>query len=76
MLIVRFDRRSLDRQMEAYKKRSSNLTPFYRAASNYMVGQTQQRIKQGVSPDGSPFAPLSPLTIARKRREPAKYTEK
>ncbi len=38
-----------------------------------MVDSTQQRMRQGISPDGTPFAPRSPVTLARYAAEGKKY---
>lgn len=38
-----------------------------------MVLSTKTRMSKGISPDGSPFAPRSPVTLARYARENKKY---
>lgn len=39
---------------------------FLRALGQQQIERTQTRIRQGVTPDGTPFAPLNPLYAASK----------
>lgn len=43
----------------------SDLTPYYNIAGEIILDSTVQRFKQGVAPDGTPWAPKSESTIRR-----------
>jgi len=56
------------RRLKRTAAQARNLRPAYQAMGNYLVGQTQQRIKREVSPNGIAFAKLRPKTIEAKQR--------
>lgn len=43
-----------------------DLTPAYQDIGEYLVQSTKNRFAAGEAPDGTPWAPLSPVTVARK----------
>lgn len=45
-----------------------NPQPLFRAWANYLEGVAVQAVRTEIEPFGSPFAPLSPVTVARKTR--------
>lgn len=53
----------------------SDLTPFYQEAGEILTESTKQRFVSGVAPDGSGWAPNSPVTISRKGRKPPLWGE-
>lgn len=46
-----------------------DMTPVMRSYAEYLVKETDERFKKEVSPDGTPWMPLSPLTVANKARQ-------
>lgn len=42
-----------------------DLTPIHEEIGEYMIRATKQRFVEGVAPDGTPWAPKKPATIAR-----------
>ena len=69
ILTIKMDAAQLTRDLGAIAQRSKNLRPVYQAIGNYLVGETQDRIKQETSPDGTPFAPLALATRQAKERK-------
>ena len=68
VLTLSVDDRLLRVKLKGMNARVRNLRPFYKSVGNYMVGRTQDRIKDERSPDGTPFAPLSKSWIRRKEK--------
>ena len=50
------------------KRRMGNLTPVMDAVGGILQSGTQQRFVDQRGPDGSPWAALSPVTLARRRK--------
>lgn len=48
--------------------RGQDLQPAFAAIGEYLLGSNQNRIDQGVTPDGEAFAPLSEVTKSRKKK--------
>ena len=46
--------------------RIEDLRPFYAAASELMLDQTQSRFREQRAPDGAPWAPLAASTVKRR----------
>jgi phage virion morphogenesis protein len=68
MAILRIQIRAedLERRLGQIAQRASNMRPAYQAIGNYLVGETQDRIKRETSPDGTRFQPLAAATVRRK----------
>jgi phage virion morphogenesis protein len=68
MAILRIEIRAedLERRLGQIAQRASNMRPAYQAIGNYLVGETQDRIKRETSPDGTRFQPLAAATVRRK----------
>lgn len=47
----------------------SDMTPAMQEIGEMLVASTQDRIAAGQQPDGTPFAPRSPVTLSRYARE-------
>ena len=61
----------LNKVESAFKQlidRGDDLHPAMSAIGEYLLGSNQDRMEQGVTPDGEAFAPLSDVTIARKKK--------
>lgn len=50
-----------------------DLTPVMNEIGRFLVISTQDRMAEGKSPDGSPFAPRSPVTLAAYERRGQRY---
>lgn len=51
----------------------TDLSPVMQDIGEYMVMSTQDRMSKGLTPDGTPFAPRSPVTLARYAARGEKY---
>ena len=47
----------------------STLNGALRAIGEILISTTRERIQDGVSPDGTPFTPLSPVTLEIRRKK-------
>lgn len=70
--MIRIDYRTeeTDRLLDELRRRMGNLRPVMEAVGQVIQSGTQQRFIDQAAPDGTPWAPLSPVTIARRRRGP------
>lgn len=59
-----------DREVLAALQRlvGASLEPAFRDIGEYLINSTQERFERQESPDGTPWAPLSPKYQARKRK--------
>jgi len=55
---------------------TENLEPLYRDIGEYLLPAHQDRIAQGVTPDGEPFEPLSPEYLHSKRKRNSRGADK
>ena len=46
-----------------------DMTPIMKSFSEYMVGRTDDRFRNEKAPDGTPWTPLSPITVKRKKEQ-------
>jgi len=65
-LRVQIKAEDLDRRLGQITARAANMRPAYQAIGNYLVGETQDRIKRETSPDGTRFRELTAATVQRK----------
>jgi len=57
-------------RLREISSRVSNLSPILRAIGDRVVEQTKRRFEsQGPAPDGTPWAPLKPATLAAKKHK-------
>lgn len=55
-------------RLREISSRMSNLSPILKAIGDRVAEQTKRRVEsQGPAPDGTPWAPLKPATLARKK---------
>jgi phage virion morphogenesis protein len=68
---IDIDSRRLQRRLKLLADTCSGNTMngALRAIGEMLVLTTQERIQQGVSPNGAPFAPLSPVTLEIRREK-------
>lgn len=67
MLEVTLDQSQLGKVLDNLAERLGNLTTPLNDIAEYLHQSTDDRFRQQVAPDGSPWAPLSPSTLARKK---------
>jgi len=69
---VKFDIRIDDREVQLAFNRliqaGEDLSPAMRAIGEHMVNTTRERFRDEKAPDGTPWAPLSEVTLKRKKR--------
>lgn len=65
---VRYNDEDLTSLIEENKNKG-NFTPLLKAIGEYMLGDIDERFRTETDPDGNPWLPNSPYTIAKKRRE-------
>jgi len=53
--------------MKQLKQTTSNLAPAFRDFGVYMERETQDQFKREIDPDGKPWEPLKPATLAQKK---------
>ena len=67
MIRIEIDDRELRAALRRLQQRVGDLGPFMREAGELLSQSTIDRFGRGVAPDGSRWAPNSPVTLARKR---------
>jgi phage virion morphogenesis protein len=67
MLDVTVDLSQVGKALEELHRRLGDLTTPFNDIAEYLHQSTDDRFKQKVAPDGSPWAPLSAVTLARKK---------
>lgn len=67
MLDVTLDASQVGKALEELASRLGDLTTPLNDIGEYLHQSTDERFRQKVAPDGSPWAPLSPVTLARKK---------
>ena len=67
MLEVTLDSSQLGKALDDLAERLGNLTTPLNDIAEYLHQSTDDRFRKKVAPDGSPWAPLSAVTLARKR---------
>ena len=59
---------ALQSALASYIRRGGDLTPAMRSIGESLLTETRDRFRAGTDPSGNPWAPLSAVTTARKRR--------
>jgi len=67
MLEVTLDQRQVGKALKELAEHQEDLTTPLNDIAEYLHQSTDSRFRQQVAPDGSPWAPLAPSTLARKR---------
>ena len=65
MTVLEYNTDTLDPLLVALLEATGDLTGFMQEAGELLISSTQDRVLQGVQPDGSPFAPRSEATLKR-----------
>lgn len=64
MMKVEFKYQAVAGALRETSARLDDMAPLYQDIGEYLVGATKERFKKGVAPDGTPWAPKSPVTLA------------
>ena len=67
MLDVTVDDSLIGKALEELARRLADLTTPFNVIGEYLHQSTDDRFSKKVAPDGSPWAPLSAVTLARKK---------
>lgn len=67
MLDVAIDSSQVGKALEELGRRLDDFTTPLNDIGEYLHQSTDERFRRKVAPDGSPWAPLSPVTLARKK---------
>ena len=67
MLDVTLDTSQIGSALEELARRLGDLTTPFNDIGEYLHQSTDERFQRKVAPDGSPWAPLSAVTLARKK---------
>jgi len=67
MLDVVIDSSQVGKALEELGRRLDDFTTPLNDIGEYLHQSTDERFRRKVAPDGSPWAPLSPVTLARKK---------
>lgn len=67
MLDVSLDTSQIGNVLEELARRFGDLTTPFNDIGEYLHQSTEERFQRKVAPDGSPWAPLSAVTLARKK---------
>lgn len=65
MFRVEFKHEEISAQLREAARRLDDLTPLHEDIGEYMVEATKERFRKGVDPDGNPWVPKRPATLAR-----------
>ncbi|OBS10794.1 phage virion morphogenesis protein [Acidihalobacter prosperus] len=63
---IRIEDQEVLAALQALMDAGTHLEPAFRDIGEYMVDSTKRRFGEGISPDGDPWAPNSPVTLSRK----------
>lgn len=66
MIKIELDNRQVIEALDRLIQAGTDMAPVFQDIGEYLVDSTKQRFASGTAPDGSPWAPLSPVTVARK----------
>lgn len=67
MIQIDYRTEETDRLLEELRRRMADLRPVMEAVGQAVQSGTQQRFIDQAAPDGTPWRPLSPATLARRR---------
>ena len=65
MITAQINDRAIQKAFDALEASLTDISPALNDIGYFLVASTKERIRQGTSPDGSPFAPRSPATLDR-----------
>lgn len=68
MIRIEVDDRSVKAWLAKLERTVSDMTPAMRAIGHFLAESARLRFRDSKAPDGRPWAPLSPVTLALRRR--------
>lgn len=71
-LEVEFDDAEVRRALDRLRAAGADLRPALEDIGEYLLRTTRERFVDQKDPDGAPWAPLAPATVARKKRNAGK----
>lgn len=71
-ITIRLDDRKLSAGLQRLQKAGANLTPVLRDIGEYLIPAHERRWEDAREPDGTPWQPLKPDTIKRKKKNKTK----
>jgi hypothetical protein len=76
MIRIEIDDREVRQALEDLRRRASNMKPAMHAIGQALMEGSRERILSGRDWTGQPFAPNSPVTLARKKGNKPLINEK
>ena len=73
MIEIEFNDAEVTQALRRVAARLSDLTPLMQEIGELLVATTEQRFKDGKSPEGLAWAPKSEVTVERQKRSPDGY---
>ncbi len=67
MIEIKYDDAEVQAAFQRLIHAGSNLSPALKAIGEHIAETTKQRFETATAPDGTPWAPNSPATLARKK---------
>jgi len=67
MIKIEIDDRQVLDALRRLQKAAADLRPAFQDIGEYLVDATKRRFAAGTAPDGAPWAPNRPATLARKK---------
>lgn len=64
---ILFESQEVDSAIAGLLHAVGDLTPFYKDVGEHLVNTTRRRFEDSTAPDGTPWAPNSAVTLARKK---------
>ncbi|MBL4832166.1 MAG: phage virion morphogenesis protein [Aliivibrio sp.] len=66
---------AISKTLNKLLRQSNDLSPAFRDIGEYLLESTQQRFIDQQAPDGTPWDPVSPKTLKKKKRQDRVLTE-
>ncbi len=73
MYTLEIDDKELTAQLDKLATLLADLSPVMQAIGEALIASTRDRLEEGISPDGTPFAPRSEATLKRYERSHESY---
>lgn len=67
MIRIQIDDRAVMEALQKLQQAGADLRPAFQDIGEYLIVSTRSRFAEGKAPDGTPWAPNRPATLARKR---------
>jgi phage virion morphogenesis protein len=67
MIRIQIDDQKVRAELRKLSGRLGNMAPFYKNVGEELVESTKERFNEQLDPEGKPWRPLKPATMARKK---------